>query len=168
MVMGNTVVEALGQSASPRLAKYCMENDQAAFRALLFKVAGISVLLGGSGVLAALLGGREILTILYSPEYAEHAEIFLWLTVAAAISYPNSPLNYGLVALRQLPLQSLLNAANTVLVCGLSFMLIPRMGMLGAVIIFGVSSALLIVLKVGVVERQFRSQSGELPVSPSA
>jgi O-antigen/teichoic acid export membrane protein len=85
MVVGQMVVSALAESASPRLAKYYAAGNSTAFRTLLFKLVGVGAALGGAGVLVAVVAGREILTLLYRPEYGQQADVFVWLMVAAAI-----------------------------------------------------------------------------------
>ena len=67
MVAGNMVVSALGQSASPRLAKYYAAKNSRAFRQLLVRLVGIAALLGGLAIIAALVAGSQILTLLYQP-----------------------------------------------------------------------------------------------------
>src|SRR5271166_539539 len=106
MAAGNTVVGALGQSASPRLARYHAEGDKRAFRQLLTKLVGVGAGIGASGLLVALVAGRFILTLLYKPEYAEHTELFAWLTVAATASYASSFLGYGMTAARKFRVQT--------------------------------------------------------------
>ena len=54
MVAGNTVVGALGQSASPRLARYYAEGNGRAFRRLLVKLVGLGAGMGLVGLLVAL------------------------------------------------------------------------------------------------------------------
>jgi len=132
MVAGNTVVGALGQSASPRLARYCAEGNAWAFRRLLVKLVGLGAGLGTVGLLLALVAGRFILALLYKPEYAEHAGLFAWLMTVAAVSYVASLLGYGMTAARyfrpQLPLFGLSGAA-----CALGCLwLVPRFGLMGA------------------------------------
>ena len=116
MVAGNTVVGALGQSASPRLARYYAEGNAWAFRRLLVKLVGLGAGLGIVGLLVALVAGRFILTLLYKPEYAEHAGLFAWLMTAATVSYVASFLGYGMTAARyfrsQLPLFGLCGAVS--------------------------------------------------------
>ena len=102
------MVGALGQSAFPRLARYYAEGSVRAFRRLLVKLVGLGAGLGIVGLLVALVAGRSILTLLYKPEYAEHADLFAWLMTAAAVSYVASLMGYGITAARyfraQLPL----------------------------------------------------------------
>lgn len=63
MIAGGTMVNALGQSASPRLAKYYATKHGAAYCTLLTKLIGTGVLLGGTGVIVAIVAGRKILTL---------------------------------------------------------------------------------------------------------
>ena len=134
MVAGNMVVSALAQSASPRLAKYYAAGNSTAFRTLLFKLVGVGLMLGAGGVFVAVVAGREILTLLYKPEYAERADLFAWLMVVAGIGYVSSFLGYGITAARyfqvQMPLFALVTGAS-----GFACLwLIPTMGVQGAVI----------------------------------
>ncbi len=132
MVAGNTVVGALGQSASPRLARYYAEGNKRAFRQLLTKLVGVGAGIGASGLLAAMVAGREILAILYKPEYAEHPELFAWLMVAATASYAASFLGYGMTAARRFRVQTLLFVVVSVVTFVGCTVFIPTFGLLGA------------------------------------
>jgi O-antigen/teichoic acid export membrane protein len=142
MVAGNMVVSALGESASPRLAKYYEAGDGIEFRRLLLKLVGIASLLGGVAVLVALVAGRQILTLLYRPEYAMHTDLFVWLMVAAAIGYVSSFLGYAMTAARyfhiQMPLFVLVTCTSAI-VC---LWLLPNLGLVGAAIAL-ISAAIL-------------------------
>ncbi len=139
VVAGSVAVEALGQSAAPRLARYYAAGNRAAFCRLLFRLLGIGALLGGASLLAAKVAGRQILTLLYRPEYATHLDAFMWVMCAAAISYVASFLGYGMTAARyftiQLPLLVVV-AASTALA---SLWLIPSQGLRGAAMALTVS-----------------------------
>lgn len=134
MVAGQMVVSALAESASPRLAKYYAAGNSSAFRGLLFKLVGVGAVLGGAGVLVAALAGREILTLLYRPEYGQQADLFVWLMVAAGMGYVSSFLGYGMTAARyfrvQMPLFALVTGTSAI-AC---LWLIPAKGVRGAAI----------------------------------
>ncbi|WP_414586018.1 oligosaccharide flippase family protein [Scytonema sp. PCC 10023] len=132
MVAGNMVVFALGESASPRLAKHYAAGDSLAFRSLLFKLVGIAGVLGGGAVLIALVAGRQILTLLYQPEYAEQINLFVWLMVAAAIGYISSFLGYGMTAARYFRIQMPLFVAVVSISAIACLWLLPKQGLLGA------------------------------------
>jgi len=99
MVAGYTVMGALGQSAAPRLARYHV-SDRAAFKRLLAKMLLVAAAVGAAGILVAVLWGRPLLTLLYRRDYAEHADVFVWVMIAAAVSYVASMLGYGMTAAR--------------------------------------------------------------------
>ncbi|MFO0866249.1 MAG: lipopolysaccharide biosynthesis protein [Gemmataceae bacterium] len=114
MIAGTTVVNALGQSATPRLARHFAKGERREFFNLLTKLLGIGAVLGLGGLGVAALIGRPLLSILYRPEYGEHVELFLWLMAAAALQYLGSFLGYAITAARVIGPQVGLFAA----VCG--------------------------------------------------
>lgn len=130
--VGNIVAIALGLSACPRLAKYYAARNGLTFRTLLLKLVGISVLLGGMGVLVALGVGRQFLTLLYRPEYAEQHNVFVMLMVAAGIDYVATSLDYGMTAARYFRVQVALFAAVTGTTALACLWLIPSHGLRGA------------------------------------
>ncbi|MDJ0617720.1 MAG: oligosaccharide flippase family protein [Calothrix sp. MO_192.B10] len=134
MVAGNMIVNALGQSASPRLAKYYAAGNGAAFRTLLVKLVGIGTLLGGIAIVLAVVAGRQILTLVYRPEYAQQVNLFVWLMVAGGIGYAASFLGYGMTAARYFRIQMPLFTAVTGTSAIACLWLIPMRGLQGAAI----------------------------------
>lgn len=126
-----TVVQALGRSASPRLAKYYAANNIKMFRRLTLQLLGIGAFLGVAGVLVALVAGRPLLTLLYGAEYAMPG-LFALVMVAAGIDYIATMLLFVITSARyfsvQLPLQ-LLTTGSVALTC---FWLVPTAGLEGA------------------------------------
>lgn len=132
MIIGRMVVGALGQSAVPRLAKYASLGRIKALRSLLWKLIGLGIFLGSVGLILVLVAGREIMTLIYRPEYAARVDVLFWLMLAAGVSFVASFLGYGMTALRhfkvQIPLFILVSGA-TALSC---YQLIPTSGLKGA------------------------------------
>jgi O-antigen/teichoic acid export membrane protein len=129
---GQTIVIALGLSATPRLARQYMAGDTAAYRHLLQRLTGIGALLGLGGLAAAWLFGKPLLTLLYRPEYAAYQSVFALLMLAAGVDYVAIFLDYGMTAARQFRWQMGLFigvVAVETLVCTL---LVPRGALLGA------------------------------------
>jgi O-antigen/teichoic acid export membrane protein len=121
MVAGYTVMAALGQSATPRLARYYQSN-RSAFKRLLAKMLLLAAAVGAAGILVAVLWGRPLLTLLYRRDYAQYADVFVWVMIAAAISYVKSMLGYGMTAARIFRAQVPLNVAcslGIILTCAL-------------------------------------------------
>ncbi len=128
----HTITEALGQSASPRLANYWKSADLKSFRKVTTQIVGFGLLLGGGGLAVATTYGEQVLTLLYSPQYAARADIFRLLMLAATLLYVSSFLGYAVTAARyfrvQMPL-FLITTGITALGCAT---LIPRFGLRGA------------------------------------
>lgn len=131
-VAGTTVVSALGQSASPRLAQHYAAGQYGAFRRLLLRLVGLGAGLGAAAVLGALLLGRPLLTLLYTAEFAAHNDVLVWLMAAAGVGFVASFLGYGLTAARQFRIQLPLFAAVDALTLTACLLLIPAHGLLGA------------------------------------
>jgi O-antigen/teichoic acid export membrane protein len=132
LVATNTIIRALGQSASPRLAQHYMDDCRAEFIKLLVKLMGIGALIGAAGLLVVLGAGQQLLTILYQPEYAEHLDVFTWLAVAAGILHLASFLSHGMIAARRIRVQLPLFLGVTIVLTLSCFLLIPRDGLRGA------------------------------------
>lgn len=132
IVAGNTVVGALGQAASPRLAAHYAGGRARAFRGLLLKLVGMGALLGAAGVTVALLLGEPLLALIYGPAYAAHADVFVLVMLAGGIGYVSSFLGYGMTAARFFRAQAPLFAAVVAVTTLAALALIPPLGMRGA------------------------------------
>ena len=132
VVAGTTVVDALGQVVSPRLARLYAAGEFGAFRALTLKVLGVSALLGAAGLLVSLIVGRQALTLLYRPEYAAHFDVFLWVIAAAGIGYLASVFGYAMTAARQFTIQVPIFVVSIIVVTAACALLVPRHGLRGA------------------------------------
>src|SRR5260370_8165366 len=73
LAAGSMAVVSLGQSAFTRLAKFYATNDLVEFRALLGKLLAMGPTLGICGIIVAKVAGRELLTILFRPQYSQTA-----------------------------------------------------------------------------------------------
>jgi O-antigen/teichoic acid export membrane protein len=128
---GLIVVDALGQSAIPRLARY-YASDQLAYKRLLEKLIGVGITLGFSGILVSILFGSKLLMIIYRPEYALHANVLVLLMIAGSIVYVCSILGVALTSAGffkvQLPILILLLLTEV----ASGWWLIPRFGEQGA------------------------------------
>jgi O-antigen/teichoic acid export membrane protein len=134
LTAGTTVVNALGQSAVPTLARYYADGDYRAFSSLTRKLLGLGLAIGIGGVLLIWLFGRPILLLLYRPEYSDRVGIFLWLGLSAGISYVASLLGYAMTAARYFRVQLLVFLISTLVTVAGCAVLIPRYQLLGAAI----------------------------------
>jgi O-antigen/teichoic acid export membrane protein len=131
-VVGSTVVNALGQSASARLARSYADGDRRSVRTLLAGMTAVAVLMGATGVAVAALCGGPLLAVLYRPEYAAHVDTLLLVMAAAAVGYVAAMLGYAITAARLFRVQMPLFAGVTAVAALSCADRVPAHGALGA------------------------------------
>lgn len=151
MTAGTMVVNALGQSASPRMASYYAYGNKRKFVFLLLRLLGIGLVLGILGILLSLLAGKEILSLLYQREYGELSNVLVWVMVASTLGYISSFLGYAMTAAHYFAIQPVIFcavAAANALSC---FFLVPLYGAMGAAWALGIANLLRFLLCLAVV-----------------
>ncbi len=151
-----TVVQALGRSASPRLAKYYAANNVEAFRRLALRLVGMGVLLGSAGVLVAVVAGRQILTLFYGPEYALPL-LFVLVMIDAGLDYTSTMLLSVITSARYLRVQLPLYLLTTGTVALGCFLLVPSGGLQGAAVAVIISEVVRLVGSSAVVWHALRA-----------
>ncbi len=132
MVAGNLFISSLGQAVAPRLAKLYASGESSKFNLLLLKMAGLGALIGLMGVLVATILGEQILTIIYSSDYAKYNYLLILVMFASVFSYSASFLGYGLTAMRKFNIQPILGVIWSGVSLVTSIILIPYLGLKGA------------------------------------
>jgi O-antigen/teichoic acid export membrane protein len=137
---GTTVVAALGQSATPRLARHYALGEFAEFKRLLGRLLLAGLGLGVAGLALIRVAGAFLLEHLYQPEYSAYVTEFLWIGLACAIGFVASFLGYGMTAARYFRAQVPVFAATLVAVAAACAVLVPSHGLVGAAIATGVGT----------------------------
>ncbi|MDA2118208.1 MULTISPECIES: oligosaccharide flippase family protein [Bacillus cereus group] len=129
---GNIVIMALGQAASPRLAKYYLEDRLKDFISMLLKFITVGMLMLVSGMLVTMMWGENILEMLYTKDFAQYNQLLVVLMIYFGLSYITSFLGFALTAMRNFKIQPYLigTVVMTNLVC--NWFLVPTSGMMGA------------------------------------
>jgi len=153
MTAGGTVINALGQSATPRLARYFEQGDRARFLRLVAQLAALGLALGAAGVLGAAVAGRLVLRLLYRPEFQAYSGLLIAVMGAAVLGYTANALGYAVTGARafdaQLPLFCAMAAA-----CGLAaWVLVPRFGLMGAPMALAAAAVVQIAGEVAILSR---------------
>lgn len=130
---GSMAVVSLGQAAFTRLARSYAEGNFTEFRALTGKLLIWGAALGVCGILAAHFAGREIVTLLFRPEYAEQAHLLVWIMAGGCIAYMAQFLGYAMTAARFYNSQVALFLLTNICLAVACSVLIPRQGLFGAV-----------------------------------
>lgn len=132
-VSGVPMINALASTAVPRLAKYYMNKNVKAFKKLLLRLIGIGAVMGVMGLIISLVAGRQILTLLYKPEYAEYNNVFIWLMILGLITYPGNFLGTSVTSMRNYNILVPISVVRLVIMVVLSYPLIKHYGMIGSV-----------------------------------
>jgi len=85
-------------------------------------------------MLISKFAGREILTLLFRPEYAERAELLPWIMAAGAVLFMAQFLGFGLTAAGFYHSQVYLNILANVSLLAACYWLVGSKGLLGAII----------------------------------
>jgi O-antigen/teichoic acid export membrane protein len=133
VTVGSTVVNAAGQTALTRVARRFADGDSAAVRRIAWRMAGIAVALAAAGTLVAAVAGRQLLALLYRPEFGDYAGVLLWMLMAAALGWSASMLGFVSTAMREFRQQSVLLGVSALVSGAVSFAAVPAFGLWGAV-----------------------------------
>jgi len=147
----NMFVQALGQAVSPRLSRHFADKDIPGFNALLGKMIAVNLVIGIAGVLVIVAGGKWLLALIYTPEYAAYINLFIVLMISTALSGVASALGYAMTAARQFNWQVPLFSVVLISTFTLSFVLIPKLKLYGAAISLIASALIQIAGAAGIV-----------------
>jgi len=134
MSAGNLLVSALAQAVFVPLARYYAEGRRRAFTFLLLKLMGIGTVLGAGGIFVAWIAGPKLLAIIYRPEYAAESRLLVWFMVVAWIGYLGQFMGGAMTSARLFTQQIPLFALGVLCITVGSYLLVPRMGLQGAII----------------------------------
>jgi O-antigen/teichoic acid export membrane protein len=132
MVAGNTIINALGEAVIPRLSKLYAVGNTRGFWDIVLKFLAVAAALAGAGLLISQSAGRQILALIYRPEYAQHSDTLVVLMIVAASAYFNAVLGTAVTAMRNFRAQPLMVLANVVCTSVGCYFLIPVRGLNGA------------------------------------
>jgi O-antigen/teichoic acid export membrane protein len=155
-VIGNTFINALGQSSLPRLSKYYLEKKDQSFKSLLIKMLLIGLGIGLIGFLVSLFLGKQLLENLYQPEYAQYSSVLLWLMAWGIFLYISSLLAYGVSATRYFKLSLVFAIILCAGTFGFCTYLVPKYGILGSAIALVISAGFHIICNALIVRHAMR------------
>jgi O-antigen/teichoic acid export membrane protein len=131
-VAGNTLATALTEASIARMSRLFAAGDRAGFRRGARRLWLTGILIGSAGVLLAVTVGRWLLEVVYTPEYATRADVLVWIIAAGGMNNLGSLLAGPVTAMRAFGPQLILHFGNVLLLGWLSFLFIPRFGLMGA------------------------------------
>lgn len=140
-VVGGMIVGTLGQAISPRLAKaYLYSGEQ--FRRLLVILVAISLLAGVLPAALAALWGRVFLSQIYGSAYGAYASLLVLALVLAIPSYLFGSMGVALTSIGVFVAQAHIQIGLLVVSVASNLLLVPTLGLPGAVIATTVSATI--------------------------
>jgi O-antigen/teichoic acid export membrane protein len=130
--IGASVINPLGQTMTPRLARAFSQGNAPLFLRLAARLTGAACLLGAAGVAVALTAGRLALGVAYGPAFANYGGLLVWMMAAGILGYAGSALGYVITAARAFDSQAPLFLAVALVSAAASWVLVPKLGLEGA------------------------------------
>lgn len=161
MVAGTMIINAIGQTASPRLAKYAVQSLDL-YKKLIVKLVGLSCIVGVFCIIVAVFFGREILTIFYRSDYANYNDVLIWMSISTVISWITALLGVGLTSARNFKVQMYISLFSVGVLILLSAIFIPSNGIIGTAWAFFISTSVTTTVWVIVFIRFMKKQNSYL------
>ena len=175
VLVGTTLINALGQAASPRLAKLYAAGRKQDFIRLLAGLAASALAIGVGGLLVSIVFGKPLLAILFTRHYAAYTHLLIWVMVYGLVTYLSSVAGYGVTSARFFRIQVPWNSLEMLCLMAACFVLIPRFGLSGAVWSSTLAALVHLSLKIGTLwsavrrcdsQPQRLNEERDLPAAP--
>jgi O-antigen/teichoic acid export membrane protein len=122
---------ALCQTALPRLARYHADGMTRHFLRIAGVVLGFCLFNGMVAVAVAIIGGSNLLRLIYSEEFVAHDRLFVWLAVVSTARCLSGTLAYFLQAARHFRKIAWVSLVNVIVILICSAWFVPRFGEVG-------------------------------------
>lgn len=133
------LVNSVGQTVSPRLAREWATGALGPFNRLLLRFTLFAVAWGLLGIALSWFIGGRVLALLYGEQFSDESGLFVWVMSVAAVSHLASVTGFGMTAARIIKSQSVQFAFVATMGVVAAYLLIPRFGIQGAVWSLGFS-----------------------------
>lgn len=118
----------------PFIAKLVAKKDSDKVTELVNNSLRFVAVAGTVGALATLFLGRDLLVVLFSDRYAISSPVFVLSMLALAVSQVSTVLGYSLIAVGDRAKPLFINCLRASIVLGCNYILIPRVGIVGAAV----------------------------------
>jgi O-antigen/teichoic acid export membrane protein len=132
LVAGGILINSLSQAATPQLVSLHKSNNETAFVSLVVKLCGLGISIGIAGVIVAYFCGEYFLTLFYNSDIGQHADVLLWVMMAAAIRYVYIFIGTSYASLQLFHIQTKIYGVGLVVMFFSCLLLIEANGIVGA------------------------------------
>lgn len=124
------ILQAMGTDFYPRLTAVA-EDDEECNR-LVNEQTQISILLAGPGLIATLTIAPLVMTLFYSPAFHPAVDVLRWICLGMMLRIVSWPMGFIVLAKGDRNTFFWTEVAATVVNVGLAWLLVPRVGLVGA------------------------------------
>jgi O-antigen/teichoic acid export membrane protein len=132
VALGGLAINSILMTVASRLAQYYAKAQKTAFLFLISRLLLFSIIIGVLGLFIIYFIGKSILVILFRPDYADHWQLFIYLSVSGILGYINSIFGYAINACQYYKQQTIIHLAGVISSLLISFLLIPHYQLMGA------------------------------------
>lgn len=161
------VATALGNAAFARMSRDFHLGDLKAFLSVLSRLVAVCAALGAAAFVLTIICGRQLLLVLYRPEYANHARLLVAMMLVGWVGAVTACLGCAMSAARQFSVQVPLFAITTVVAYVGCHALIPRYGLAGAAVATGIAMTAQMVGSVLVLWRAISRSTARAATTPA-
>lgn len=129
----------IAQAISPRL-RISFKDKRPILQPILALPAGAIILCGTIAFIIIKFYGNQVISLLYTPEYAKQNESMLLLIIVGVVLGVNAIFDYALIAQGEFKKRVIINLISLLIVASLGVILIPQNGLYGAAIALLISS----------------------------
>ncbi|UOQ95064.1 oligosaccharide flippase family protein [Halobacillus shinanisalinarum] len=140
LVGASKFTTSINQTVSPRLARYYSNGNKHQFLSLFKKTLSINLVFGLLGFVVVYFWGEEILTIVYSSEYADHYVLFRWIMIVSVLSFITSAFGVAVTSMRIFAMQLPIHLIKLLSITITSIFFIGKYGLKGAPLALAVST----------------------------
>ncbi len=138
----NTLIDAMGQAASPRLARHYADRNVDAFRRIAVRLVAFGAMLGAATAVGSRVAGGHLLALLYTREYAARADVFELMLAATPAMFAATFLGCIMTAARYFLVQIPLLAATTCVTAVMCAVLLRPYGLRGVAMALLISAVI--------------------------
>jgi O-antigen/teichoic acid export membrane protein len=157
VTVGSVFISALGQSASPRLSKLYVSHQDEKFRRLLTRLIGSGVAVGATSTLIAAVFGKQILSNVYSHEYAAYQRSFVVILASSILLYCGNFLGYAVTSMRFYHFYAKPYTVVAAVVVIFAIVTIPAYGLAGATATVAISGLMNVLAPLFALKRGLRA-----------
>jgi O-antigen/teichoic acid export membrane protein len=126
------LVNSMGMAVSVPLARLHANGQRGAFLRFLGRMVLAAAAFGLVGVVLGAAFGEAVLRVVYTEQYAVHAELLVWLIAAAALRFMADVLQFGMIASRRFWWIATQYGVVAIVALVSAWALIPSHGLTGA------------------------------------